>query len=129
MKLTILTAILASVFLSVPSLVLASEAGLIAQASSGDGEYSPVQFYGYAEYGMETNTGEGALGANYGLMDDVTLYGEINFIKEDSENVDFDTFNFGIDYSWNYNIGTYIELEFDNDFDYNDITVGVSFVY
>jgi len=104
-------------------------AGLIAQAGAMNETYSLTQFYGFMEYGVESDEADAGLGMNYFLTDEATLYGEINFIKEDGSDVDFDTFNFGIDYAITYNVSTYAEIEFDSDFDYQDVIVGVTFVY
>ena len=104
-------------------------AGLIAQAGAMNETYSLTQFYGFMEYGVESEEADAGLGMNYFLTDEATLYGEINFIKEDGSDVDFDTFNFGIDYAITYNVSTYAEIEFDSDFDYQDVVVGVTFVY
>ena len=105
-------------------------AGLIAQSGAmNEGFTTTTQFYGFMEYGVETDEADAGLGMNYFLTDDFTLYGEINFIKEDGNDVDFDTFNFGVDYAITYNVSTYAEIEFDADFDYQDVVVGVAFVY
>lgn len=126
------TATAALVFTLSTTMTSANEtvpAGVMAQSSAMQDGYKNYQFYGWAEYGVETDTADAGIGMNYFLTDRATLYGEIDFIKLDNEEADFDTFNFGIDYAISYNVSTYLEIEFDEDFDYQDVILGVSFIY
>lgn len=130
MKLTTIAA--SALLLSSPTLGQAeglAPSGLIAQMGQVEDNSKNYQFYGWAEYGVETDTADAGIGMNYFITDRLIAYGEVDFLKLDNEEADFDTFNFGIDYALTYNVSAYAELEFDKDFDYQDVIVGVSFVY
>jgi predicted porin len=130
MKITTIAA--SALLLSSPSLGQTeglSPSGLIAQVGQMEDNSKNYQFYGWAEYGVETDTADAGIGMNYFITDRLIAYGEVDFLKLDNEEADFDTFNFGIDYALTYNLSAYAELEFDKDFDYQDVIVGVSFIY
>jgi len=123
------TSAAALLMLSAPAFAAGVEVAPLIATATEEPLGRSYQLYGWAEYGVENEQFESALGIDYFLTDRLTAFGEVSVIKVDGEELDFDTFDLGLSYSLTYNVSAYTFVEFNDDFDYENLTVGMSFVY
>lgn len=82
-------------------------------------------FGGYGQYAIESEHFEMGLNADY-QYNEVTLYTEAVFALPNGESMDFDSMTFGVAYQVNDNLDLFAEVDVDEDFEYNETTVGLS---
>jgi len=106
------------------TMILASALVLGTSAAYADG----FGVNGYGEYAFEAEGFEFGVGVTY-EVDVFTLYADTVFTKPNDVEFDLDEVIFGVDYAIDENIGLYTEVEFDNDFDYQEAVIGLSFEF
>ena len=108
------------------NLVLAAAAALAftAGAASADG----LGFGGYGEYAFEAEAFELGLNASYEI-NSLTLMTEAVFTKPNAVEFGFEEVTVGATFAVHGNVDLYGKVAFDEDFDYNETTVGVAFKF
>lgn len=82
-------------------------------------------FGGYGQYAIEAESFEMGLNANY-QYNELTLYTEAVFARPSGESMDFDSMTFGVAYEVNQNLDIFAEVDVDDEFEYNETTIGLS---
>lgn len=83
---------------------------------------------GYGEYALEAQAFEFGVGATYDV-DAFTLYADTVFNKPSGAALDFTEATLGVSYTLNENADVYTEATFNNSFNYQELTIGVSLQY
>ena len=87
-----------------------------------------IEFFAVAEYAIEAEQFDGIIGGVYYFDGtDFSVFADMNLIKLDGDEVDISTWDLGAQYAINDNSSADMVVKFDDDMDYDDVTVGVSF--
>jgi predicted porin len=121
------------------TLLAATVATTLASAAVADVTFVPspvsnptamydVEFFAVAEYAIEAEQFDGIIGGVYYFDGtDFSVFADMNLVKLDGDEVDISTWDLGAQYAINDNSSAYMVVKFDDDMDYDDVTVGVAF--
>ena len=88
------------------------------------------EFFGIAEYSWEADRIDGVVGTSYSFDNSpISMFSTMNLEKLDGETVDITTMDLGGQYAFNNNVGGYVVVKFDDNFDYDEVTTGIAFKF
>jgi len=81
---------------------------------------------GYTQYEIEAERFETGIGVDY-TIDRFSFSPILKVADAPGQSLDFDGVDFGVAYQFTDAVNGYTKVEFNGDFDYEEMTVGVSF--
>jgi hypothetical protein len=106
------------------NLIAAAIIATSATAAHADG----LMFSGYAEYAVEAEAFEFNIGTNYNI-NRIDLFVDADFTKTVGNDFAFDNLEIGAAYYLTDNASVYGLVRMDEDFEYDDAVIGVSFFF
>jgi outer membrane cobalamin receptor len=106
--------------------IVAIFAAFTSSATAQSFDYS---FIGSAEYSVESEVFETEIGVDFGLTDRIVVTPMLTFNNATNQTFDFAGAELSVNYQVNYNFDVYGRVEFDQDFDYNETVIGVSWQF
>ena len=103
---------------------LAFAAALAISASAAAA--NDLDVVGYTQYEFEAERFETGIGVEYSI-DRFSFTPVLKVANAPGQSLDFDGVDFGVAYQFTDAVNGYTKVEFDSDFDYEEMTVGVSF--
>ena len=104
--------------------VLAATFAVLSTSASAGG----FLYNAYGEYAVEGESFEFGLGAEY-FTGPVSLSAGLTLVKPNGTDLDIDSVDLGASYSLNHDVTLYGNVEFDQNLDYTETTVGVAFSF